>query len=327
MSVRGALVLISVSAVVSLSITGCGLDNDSGEREGEVAGGAEAPALTLALDPELQERLGVALAPVDASQFEERVEGPAIVVDAQPVVQVMAELTSAEAAARQGRAARERAATLFGSDAAVSREVLEAAERQAAADEAALDVAEAQALVAYGSSAPWFDASRRARVVAALTRGEAVLVRSSFPGGLPSGGLPQSLSLREISRSADGAVWRSTDVWLGPADPAVPGPALYAYVDPAQGLVSGTRLIAFFAVGAPLEGVTLPAAAVVYAGGSAWCYVAAEDDTFVRVPVDLSRPVSGGYFQASGFDVGQSVVVAGAGLLLASEVGSAEEED
>jgi hypothetical protein len=133
--------------------------------------------------------------------------------------------------------------------------------------------------------------------------------------------------LRPVGQRSERDVWRSGDIWLGPADPSVPGPALYAYVDPAADLVSGARLIASFVDGAPQSGVTVPASAVVFSGGSAWCYVAADDGGFARAAVDLSHPVDDGYFQASGFEAGREVVTAGAGLLLATEVGGADEED
>jgi hypothetical protein len=43
--------------------------------------------------------------------------------------------------------------------------------------------------------------------------------------------------------------------------------------------------------------------------------------------VDLSRALPDGYFQGSGFKTGERVVVAGAGLLLAREIGGGGEGD
>jgi len=307
-------------------LAACGMESESEDAEG-AENAATATALEIELGEAEQLRLGIVLEPLGEASFEERVEGPAVVIDAQPIVAVLAARIAAEAAARQSQAASERAAALFGSDAAVSREVLETAQRQAAADEAALNVARAQALVSYGSNAPWFDTMRRAQVVAALAAGEGVVIRASFTSGFPQGAAPSELAFRGIGEAFSTQGWRSQDIWVGPVDPAVPGRALFAYVEPADGLVSGARLVASFRAGARLEGVRIPAAAVVFAGGTAWCYLAADEETFIRTAIDLMRPLDDGYFQASSSIAGTPIVVAGAGLLLAAELGGATEED
>jgi hypothetical protein len=65
----------------------------------------------------------------------------------------------------------------------------------------------------------------------------------------------------------------------------------------------------------------------VLSGGEAWCYVQESGDVLARRHVDLARPVPNAYFQESGFEPGEHVVVAGAGLLLAREIGGAAEAD
>jgi len=316
-------------AIVTASLLvlgGCGMEAEPEDID-DAASAATATALEIELDAAERVRLGVVLEPLREATFEERVEGPALVVDAQPIIAALATRIAAEAAARQSQAASERAAALFGSDAAVSREVLETAQRQAAVDDAALNVARAQALVSYGSGAPWFDAARRTRLVAALSAGEGVVVRATFTGGFPQGAEPAALAFRRVGATDAEAGWRSDDIWFGPVDPAVPGRSLFAYVEPADGLVFGARLVASFGAGAQLRGVRVPAAAIVFAGGTAWCYVAADEGRFVRIAVDLGRPVADGYFQAQGFTAGVPVVVAGASMLLAAELSGATEED
>lgn len=312
-------------SVLLLVISGCG-----GEIEMEAVMPAEESVDLLVvrvdLEAEQQERLGLSVARLEAGIYEERIEGQGIVLDAQPVVEVMANWTAAEAAARQSVSARDRAAALFGADAAGSREALEAAERQAAADSAALDIARARAMVAYGNAAPWLDRSQRAASVAALRDGMAVLVRASFPGRRFSD-VPAELTLRSLGARREVAPRTVTQLWFGPADPGVPGSVLLAYVSPAGDLVAGVRVGATLATGEALDGVIVPASAVVVAGGSAWCYRVLGENAFLRTAVSIDRPLADGYFQQSGFTAGDEVVVSGAGLLLAHELSGTEEED
>ena len=89
----------------------------------------------------------------------------------------------------------------------------------------------------------------------------------------------------------------------------------------------GERLIASVATGPEVSGSVVPSSAVVLSGGEAWCYIEESNDVLARRRVDLGRPVPQGYFQASGFTPGEHVVVAGAGLLLAREIGGGAEAD
>lgn len=332
MTARPGLRAVFVASLVALAATACDRAGETDSADAAAAAGTEPVdqlLVRVSLDAEDRERLGLAVAPLAAATYAERLQGQALVLDAQPVVELLASWTAAEAAARQSRAARERAAALFDADAAGSREALEAAERQAAADTAALEVARARATVAYGNAAPWLEAARRAASLTALRDGTAALVRASFPGrGLSE--LPDAIGLRPLGAAGTGEARAVTELWFGPADPNVPGSVLLAWVSPAQGLVAGARLAATIATGAERAGVVVPASAVVLAGGSAWCYRAVEAGAFQRTAVDLGRPLGGGYFQDAGFTAGDEVVVAGAGLLLAHEltgVEAGEEEE
>jgi hypothetical protein len=236
----------------------------------------------------------------------------------------MADLGKAEADARTSEAALKRARELFKIDTAISAETLEAAERQAAGDDAQLRVARARARLSFGA-APWLGATRREALLAGLSTGSVLVVSASFPAGLPDG-QPAALALRRAG-APQGETWNSAELWVGPADPSVPGPTLLALLAEARGLSYGERLLASVATGEPLAGAAVPASAVVLSGGEAWCFVQTSDEAFVRRRVDLGRPLSQGYFQAQGFAAGERVVVAGAGLLLAREVGGGAEED
>lgn len=316
MSVR----LILALAVIALG--GCG--GETGKPRGEPAADESKPALGVALNEDERGKLGVELGDVAPATFQPTLDGPARVVDAQTVVAAMADLDKATAEARTSDVALKRARDLYRADKTVSAETLEAAERQAATDQAQLAVARAHASLEFGA-APWLAADRREPLLTGLARGDMLLVSASFPSGLPPE-RPANLALRRIGTQI-GEFWITTDIWTGPSDPSVPGPTVLGLLSTPTGLSYGERLIGSVATGPEVSGSVVPSSAVVLSGGEAWCYVQESDDVLARRRVDLARPLPQGYFQASGFDPGQRVVVAGAGLLLAREIGGGAEAD
>jgi hypothetical protein len=309
-------------AAAALLLAACGADTQA-----PIGTESTQASLGIELGADEQRQLGLEVAPLESAQYQNRIEGRGLIVDVQSVVQPMSALSTAEAAAARSQAALTRARGLFKADAAVSREALETAESQAAADAAALDLAKTEAATAFGYAAPWLDSARRDDLLHALSAGRAVVIRASFPGGLPNG-VPGALTVRRVGTAGGTQTWTAAQTWLGPADPNVPGPVLFAYLDEAEGLVQGERVVASAPEGATLDGVIVPVSSIVIAGGAAWCYVLADDERYVRTSVDLDRPYDGGYFEPPRPPLapGIRVVVAGAGLLLARETGGGGEE-
>ena len=284
---------------------------------------AEAPLLGVELDAEQQEKLGVETEAAAVVTWQPSVAGPAQVLDPQELVAAMAEQGKAEAEAHSSDAARKRARDLFGADTAVSAATLETAERQAASDSALLEVARTRAALGFGGGAPWLSANRRDALLGALARGNTLLVRASFPGGLPNG-KPAALTLRRVN---GGDAWTASEVWSAPADPSVPGPTLLALLAGSNGLGFGERLTATLPAGDSQTGAVVPASAMVLAGGQAWCYVQTGEHEFARRAIEIGKPVDAGYFQQHAIAAGDKIVTAGAGLLLARELGGAPAED
>jgi hypothetical protein len=310
---------IAAAAFVAL-LSACGgrtPETPSAHAEGE------PPLLGVELDAEQQQKLGVETEAAAAVMWQPSVAGPAQVLDPQELVTAMAEQGKAEAEAHSSDVARKRARELFGADTAVSAATLETAERQAAADLAQLEVARTRAALAFGGGAPWLVASRRDAVLGALARGTTLLVRASFPGGLP-GGKAAALTLRRVD---GGDSWTASEVWSAPADPGVPGPALLALLPGSNGLAFGERLTATVPSGDAQTGAVVPTSAMVLAGGQAWCYVQSGEHEFTRRAIDTGKPVHSGYFQQHAIAAGDKIVTAGAGLLLARELGGAPAED
>ncbi len=320
--------ILMIAGCVSL-LAACGKGADAPADKSSTASD-EAEAIGIELDADQQAKLGVTIAPLAATEYQDEITGQGAVVDVQSIAQAIADLTTAEAAATASSAALERAQGLYKADTAISREALEAAKRQAVSDQANLALARTKASIAFGPGAPWLKANRAGEIMKRLASGTAVVFHAAFPSGL-DGTEPSALTIRKIGGALDGPSWTTADVWAGPADSTVPGPNLFGYVENAKGLSSGDHVTAAIAAGAKQAGVIIPNSAIVIAGGQAWCYAVMDGNRFVREPIDLGHPASGGYFEpsgaANGFKPGGKVVIAGAGLLLARETGGGEEED
>jgi hypothetical protein len=186
----------------------------------------------------------------------------------------------------------------------------------------------------WGQGAPWRTTQERTQLLARLTSGDTVLARVTFAtSALGDAGL-SSIRLQRVDSAANARRWTSSTIWGAPADPAVPGRSFFALIAGARGLSPGERLLVSLPTGRTENGIVIPAAAVLIAEGQAWYYAAeilpliipfAPYEDFTRQMLDLGRPSGDGYFVQGG-TTGQTVVVQGAGLLLARETGTAEEE-
>ena len=170
---------------------------------------------------------------------------------------------------------------------------------------------------------------------ARLAAGKAALARITFPPNAVGDTIPSSLKFERVDATKGSAGWTSGAVWSAPADPTVPGRSFYAIVERARNLLPGERLRVFLSAAKSQQGVVIPSAAVLIAEGKAWYYddehispaiPDAPFEIFTRRMLDISQPTKEGYFVPDA-EPGQVVVIEGAGLLLARETGSSEEEE
>jgi hypothetical protein len=310
----------------------------------------EEPDRIVRLDLDTIARLGIATAPVQAAQFRSETRGFGVVMAFDALAQADADLATVEAAVEASKAAvgaskaaLERARGLFSANVSVSRQTVEAAERQVAADErqAAADVAQLalaqrKAMAAWGGqNLPWHTSAERTALVAQLTSGDLALVRVTFSTSAMGGDTPSSLKVERVGAGQAAGNWTATRIWNAPADPTVPGRSYFALVERARGLLPGERLIVSIPMGRQQQGAIIPSEAVLIAEGTGWYYYRetvtpiiplAPFYIFHRQMLDLSQPTPEGYFVPGG-DPKQVVVVEGAGLILARETGTEEEED
>jgi hypothetical protein len=241
-------------------------------------------------------------------------------MDLTALAQVDSGLLTAQAAVRQSQADVERYRALFAQGGAISRQVLDTAEKQAATDRAQLLLAQRNEYVQFGQRAPWLGEHPDRSVLEELTAGRAVLVKATFPLDSLAANHPAALIVSHLSAQQDQPGWTTNELWDAPADPTIPGQSFFALIR-ASDLQSGEHALVYTPIGKTLRGVLVPSAAVLIAESKSWCFVETAPGHFRRLQIDLSRALPGGYFMDK--NPGGAVVVRGTGLLLARELGPA----
>lgn len=278
----------------------------------------------LKLDKEQREKIGLATAPAAASNFLAESPGYGVVLSHESIAVASAEVATAQAAARQSRAALSRTQGLAGTPGALPAETAETAERQAAADAAALTLAERRLTALLGQGAPV--KGDGASLLSELATGQVRLVRATFPLGSLSGPVPRRLRMARLDATGGARNWTSDVVWDAPADTAIPGRSFFTLLRTSD-VGEGERLQVWASTGTTVKGAVVPVAAVVQSNSAYWCYVEEPEGSFTRTEVDTSRPVAGGYFVSEGVEAGANVVTKGAGLLLARETNPSTEAE
>jgi hypothetical protein len=287
---------------------------------------AEGPEEGVSLKPEEIEKMGIATTEARAITSEPEAAGFGVVAAHETIATAVAELRTAIAAARQSRSAWERHKRLAGTPGAMPAETQETAERQAAADQAALELSRQRLSSTFGQDPPWKNAESSPELLR-LASGQTKLVRATFPLGSVGDITPTSVRFTHIDTSqVGGQSWQSHSVWHAPADTTVPGRSFFAILK-ANEVIEGDHLMAWAPVGAAESGVLVPAAAVVVSAGKFWCYVEEKPGTFVRTEIDPGRPTPDGYFVKEGISPGDKLVTASAGQLLARESNPSTEPE
>ena len=277
------------------------------------------------LSPEDIARLGIATAPAQRATFTPQVRGYGVVSSLTTVAQTDSDYRTALAAVTDSQAALDRAKKLYGgngSDHNVSLQSLSTAEHQAASDKAQLDLADRKEIATFGQHAPWRGPPRDNTILDNLTSGNSVLVTATFPLGVFFAAAPAKVVVTHLNAQPNEKTWTSKLIWDAPADPTIPGRSFFVLVDRSE-LAQGEHVLVFAPTGPQIEGVRIPADAVILSEDQPWCYVSDGGHRFHRVLIDLRLQLSEGYFVAKGIAPNQPVVVKGTGLLLARELGAA----
>ena len=274
---------------------------------------AEAPAAALKpgevrIDKALQARIGLRLATLAATITTDQVHGFARGLDAGPLAAIEAEIATARSAALASSAEAARLAALAAADQSASRQSVEAARATAAADAARVRLAEQRVALEYGPGIARLGEGGRRALLAAIANGSAALVRVDLPGGAARG-----------VRLAQGGAGITLLGAAAVADSKLQSAGLIGLVRGAAArLVNAGRAVDVIADGsAGVSGVQIPPDAIVRWRGGLWLYRQTGAESVERVELVDARPVSGGWFAASGVAAGDRVVVSGAGAILA----------
>ena len=287
----------------------------------------------LRLSAESQKAAGITLQALKSARREAAFEVYGMVANLQPLAELRGRYLAATAESKAARATLAAAQSeyrrmemLFRDDRNVSEQAMKSAEgryraeraRQAAADQAAASIRDA-IRGAWGESITGWATNPDSQAMRSLLQQSTFLVQLVFPYEFPRATLRGKVAVapamaRENLQPAS-FVADSPQI-----DPAFPGET-YFYLVNGGGLRAGMRVTARIRMdGAPVSGVIVPSAAVVWHAGKAWAYVKNDEQTFARHEVSVTDEMEGGWFNATGFEDDDEVVVSGAQLLLSEEL-------
>jgi hypothetical protein len=215
---------------------------------------------------------------------------------------------------------------LFEDDRNVSERAVQTAEATWKADQARLAAADQTVAaahdnirVAWGEVLAGWATNPESAGFEALAQQREVLVQLTLPYDLQAQAGNAPISVGPVS--APGESRPSRFVSASPQTDATLAGITYFYTVSGQRFRAGMRVAGQIKLqGKALEGVIVPAAAVVWHAGKAWAYVKEEGDEFLRKEVSTARELPHGWFDAGHFEPGDEVVVSGAQLLLSEEL-------
>jgi hypothetical protein len=267
--------------------------------------------------------MGLETAALATASLKPEVKAYGHVLDASGLAGLVAEMTTAEAAARVSDAELTRLKTLVAQNNASER-ALQTAEAAAVRDRAQLEAARLRLLTGWGSAI----AARKdlAELVKSLGALESALVELEVPAGQKLEGDP--VNVRLVSLDSTNTVPAQV---LGPApvvDAQMQGRGFRCLVQPNPArLTAGRTLTGFLGfAGQERTGVLVPRAAIVRYNGFAWVYRQHSEEQYERVQVELDTPLESGWFVAEGLKPQDKVVTVGAQLLLSEELNKAGGE-
>lgn len=331
----GSMALFAAALMALTLLAAC--RERAGDSDEQKSDARKAPAqisvengqTVLTLDPAAQDRLGIEVTTLAGTATREQVTAPAVVLSAQDLANSRNSCVSAQAQLQKARVQTDvvrkeytRLKTLFEEDQNISEKALQSSEATLHANETDERAAEQQlslqdsmARQEWGSAVAKWVVGGSPELERILNQQES-LVQVTIPSGTAFGA-PQRISL-EIpggGRTEGRLVSEFPRV-----DPRIQGRSFLYAAAVRQGFAPGMNLVAHLSVGNRMQGVVVPAPAVVWSEGKAWVYQQTAPDAFARRVVETDIPVEEGFFVAQGFSGGEKLVTRGAQALLSEEL-------
>lgn len=284
------------------------------------------------LDTAASARAGIRTRRLRRVALKQSIQAMASVPDLQPLVQLVANVRTAEAQLDSARAQREaaaaqaaRARTLFEDDQNISAAQLQAVEAAGVAAQSALRSAQAQydasiaaIRLAWGEYFATAAADRSAnhQVLDDLLEHRSALVQLVVPPGpaldhVPSSGVVLTDGGHPLPLEWIGAAVR--------AEAHVAGRSHYYLTRADASLATGATAMAQLHTGARTSGVSVPLAARVWWQGRMWIFVRNAAGDFERRELPVDADVEDGAIRAD-LEDGVDVVIQGAQVLLSEEL-------
>jgi hypothetical protein len=284
----------------------------------------------ITLDRATRNTSGIVVAPLEPTSHKEELRAYGTVVELGDLIDLRksiatakADVDKAQANLEASRKEYERLKALHADNRNISDKALQAAAAAWHADEAnlraaqeALRSSEVTARQRWGNvlakwlldTSPAFDR---------LLQRQDLLIHITIPPDVSLATAPQTASVQ----AQDEALLPAKLVSPSPrTDPRIQGVSFF-YLVPVQssGLLPGMNVLAYLPAGPQVQGVVVPASAVVWWQGRAWGYVQTDEDRFVRRAIATETPVQEGWFVTKGLSAGDRLVIRGAQLLLSEE--------
>jgi predicted negative regulator of RcsB-dependent stress response len=285
------------------------------------------PVITL--DAATQQRSGIVTAVLPSTPHQEELRAYGMVLDVARLTELSNNYANAKTQVQTARAklamskpAFDRAEKLFNETHVVSQAQLQAAEAAFGTDQASLAAAEAlvrtlsaTAYQEWGSVLGKSLVDESPMIKALIERQNYLLQITLSPGVILR--LPPATAAVETGKSA-----RAEITFVSPAtriDPKIQGVSFFYTAAAESGVLPGMNVLAFLPSGRSIEGVAVPASAIVWWQGRAWVYRRTGKDTFTRVTIATDLPAPGGGFIANDVGKDAEIVSRGAQLLLSEE--------
>jgi len=284
------------------------------------------------LDQPTQKNSGLGVTPLKAVSHQEEIRAYGTVIDLQPLVDLRNSFATAKAQVEKTQASLDASRKEYERVKAlqdnrnISVKVFQAAEAAWHSDEASARAAETAHSVIEGTArqrwggvlARWlFDNSKPFEQ---LMQRQDVLLQITLASGSTLSSAPRNARVQSPKKKLISATLISPSPMT---DPRIQGMSFF-YLAPARptDLLPGMNVLAYLPNGFQMQGVIVPAAAVVWWQGKAWIYVQKDAERFVRREISTETPVEDGWFVPKGLSPDDRIVTSGAQQLLSEELRS-----